>query len=83
MALLISFIAIAAFICTAAVLGALVLFLLVAFVMNPHGAGILPEWANLPVLALCAAGVGYVAFKVAMWTQKALARRFGAMKTDW
>jgi hypothetical protein len=59
-----------AFLGTFVVLGALVLFGLVAFVIGPHSVGILPEWTNLPVLMLSAGGVGYIAFRVAIWMQE-------------
>lgn len=64
MKVLVSLLAILAFLSTAIVLGAAVMFGLVAFVIGPHGVGILPEWANLPVLICAAAGVCFVAFKV-------------------
>lgn len=75
MKVLVSLLAILTFLCAAAALGAAVLFGLVAFVIGPHGAGMLPEWANLPVLLLAAAGVCFVAFRLAMWTQVFLARK--------
>lgn len=80
MALLIAGVAILAFLCTAAVLGAVVLFLMVAFVIGPHGSGLVPEWTNPLLLLLSAAGVGYVAYKVALRTQNALTHKFGASK---
>jgi hypothetical protein len=67
--------AVAAFLFTAVALGAAVLFAVVVFLIDPHGGGILPEWSHFPVLALCAAGVGYVSFKAAFWTQAALGRK--------
>lgn len=52
------------FLVAAFLLGAAVVFVVVVFLVGPHGAGVLPEWSQLPVLALCAGGVGYVSFKV-------------------
>lgn len=75
MKVLVSLLAILVFLCTAAGLGAVVLFGLVAFVIGPHGVGLLPEWANLPVLISGAAGVCFVAFKAAMWTQVLMVRK--------
>ena len=71
--------AVAAFLITALLLGAAVLFVLVAFVIGPHSGGILPEWFNLPVLVICAGGVGYVSFKVAFWVRATLAKRMSAV----
>jgi hypothetical protein len=73
-ALLVGGAAVATFLITAVVLGTAVLFAVVVFLIGPHGGGILPEWSHLPVLAVCAAGVGYVSFKAAIWTQAALVR---------
>jgi hypothetical protein len=71
-ALLVGAVAIAVFIIVAAVLGAAALFAAVIFLIGPHGGGILPEWSHLPVLAVLAAGVGYVSFKAARWTHRRL-----------
>jgi hypothetical protein len=77
--LLVGSIAVATFLITASMLGAIVLFVVVVFLIGPHGAGILPEWSHIPVLALCAGGVGYVSFKVAFWMQAKLANRMSAI----
>lgn len=70
--------AVAVFILVAIGLGAAALFLAVAFLIGPHGNGILPEWSNPLVLALLAGGVGYVSYKAAAGTRRVLARRMGA-----
>jgi hypothetical protein len=75
--LLVGAVALAVFLVVAAVLGAAVLFVTVMFLIGIHGGGILPEWSNLPVLAVLAIGVGYVGFRAARWTQLTLARRMG------
>ena len=64
--------AIAAFLLTAMLLGAVVRFAIVALLIGPHGAGVLPEWSNLPFIVTCAGGVGYVSFKVALWVGGAI-----------
>jgi hypothetical protein len=74
-AMLVGAAAVAAFLTTAVLLGVPVLIYVVVFLIDPHGAGILPEWSHIPVLALCAGGVGYVSFKVAFWVQMVLATR--------
>jgi len=71
--------ALLAFLSTAVLLGAAVLFCVVVYLIGPHGAGVLPEWFHLPVLALCAGGVGYVSFKVSFWVQAKLAKRMSAI----
>jgi hypothetical protein len=71
--------AVLAFLITAFLLGTPVLFVVVVFLIGPHGAGILPEWSHIPVLALCAGGVGYISFKVAFWAQMTLANRMSAI----
>ena len=70
---------VAAFLGTVCVLGTAVLYVVVVFLIGPHGVGLLPEWSHLPVLAFCALAVGYVGFKVAKWTHSILARRTGAI----
>jgi hypothetical protein len=59
-------------------LGSVTLFVAVVFLIGPHGAGILPEWSHIPFLVLCAGGVGYVSFKMALRVQAALSNRMGA-----
>jgi hypothetical protein len=78
-AYLVGGVAVAAFITVAGVLGAAVLFAAVAFLIGPHGSGILPEWSNPLVLILLAGGVGYVSYRAAVWTQTTLARRMGGI----
>jgi len=78
-ALLIGVLAVAVFLTVAGVLGAAVLFAAVAFLINPHRSGILPEWSNPLVLVLLAVVVGYVSYKAALWTQRTLTRRMGAI----
>jgi hypothetical protein len=78
-AYLVGGVAVAVFFTVAGVLGALVLFAAVAFLIGPHGSGILPEWTNPLVLTLLAGGVGYVSYRAAVWTQTTLARRMGAI----
>jgi hypothetical protein len=78
-AYLVGGVAVAVFIMVAGVLGAAVLFAAVAFLIGPHGSGILPEWSNPLVLVLLAGGVGYVSYRAAIWTQMTLARRMGAI----
>ena len=65
--------AVVVFLTTAVLLGVPALIYVVAFLIRPHDAGILPEWSHIPVLALCMGGIGYVSFKVAIWVQKTLA----------
>ena len=72
-------VAVAVFITVAGLLGAAVLFAAVAFLIGPHGSGILPEWSNPLVLVLLAGGVAYVSYRAAIWTQMTLARRMGAI----
>ena len=76
---LIAGIAVVVFITVAVGLGAVVLFAAVAFLIGPHGSGILPEWSNPLVLVLLAGGVGYVSYKAAFWTQMTLTRRMGVI----
>jgi len=71
-ALLVGAAAVAAFLLTAVVSGAVILFIVVVFLIGPHGVGILPEWSHMPVLGLCAGAVGYVSLKVAFWARAAL-----------
>jgi hypothetical protein len=71
-------VAIVIFLVTTAILGAVVLFLAVSFLIGFHGAGPLPELLHLPVLATLAVGVGYVGFRTARWTHTTLARRNAA-----
>jgi hypothetical protein len=78
-AYLASVVAVAVFIIVAGVLGAAVLFAAVAFLIGPHGGGVLPEWSNPIVLLLLAGGVGYVSYRAAVWTQMTLARRMGSI----
>jgi hypothetical protein len=74
-ALLIGATAVAVFLIAAFLLGAGVLFVVVIFLIGPHGVGILPEWSHIPVLALCAGAVVYASFKLAYWAQMSLASR--------
>jgi hypothetical protein len=78
-AYLVGGVAVAVFITVAGVLGAAVLFAAVAFLIGPHGGGILPEWSNPLVLLLLAGGVGYVGYRAAVWARRTLARRMGAI----
>ena len=71
--MLVGAITVVAFLTTAVLLGVPALIYVVAFLIRPHRAGMLPEWSHIPVVAICMGGVGYGSFKVAIWVQKTLA----------
>jgi hypothetical protein len=68
-------VAIVVFLVTTAILGTVVLFLAVSFLIGFHGGGPLPELLHLPVLATLAVGVSYVGFRTARWTHATLSQR--------